>query len=115
MKTSSKLLLVFVAIAVVMILERIATSVVCKDFTAENKEDEGNKAKCPSILKTCISHKTFGSRCSDAPSGMKMNSCTKDTCLCDTDYCNTANDMSDSTKLVVVTLLGVRFLVRGFF
>ncbi|OXA55850.1 hypothetical protein Fcan01_08779 [Folsomia candida] len=98
---------------------KVKRSVACKDFTAASKEGERNKAKCPYSpkLQACATHKTIGSMCATIESEglMKMNSCKDDLCICDTDYCNKGNNMNDASKLVVVTLLGVGYLVRGYF
>ncbi|OXA56175.1 putative transcriptional regulator flp [Folsomia candida] len=96
----------------------------CKDFNEKTKKEEKYQQECSSHYKdpVCMSSivEPKYSRCWE---GTKLpyanlpakNKCNCAACVCDKDFCNTANNMNDASKRVVVTLLGVGYLVRAYY
>ncbi|XP_035706853.1 uncharacterized protein LOC118435249 [Folsomia candida] len=99
-------------------------AVPCTTFDSEAKNRDKYRAECPFHWEEpfCFASKSRGSGCGFKKAAatfgdeLNMNGCnSKSYCVCNSDFCNTANNMNDASKRVVVTLLGVGYLVRGYF
>ncbi|OXA55809.1 hypothetical protein Fcan01_08815 [Folsomia candida] len=96
--------------------EKVGKAMPCKDLTATTQKEDRAQIRCPFFWE--------GSTVKPDPKFAPMNTCPKDAeaCKCNRDFCNglsfgvnKADRMNDSVKRVVVgTLLGVSFFVRGY-
>ncbi|XP_021952602.2 uncharacterized protein LOC110849500 [Folsomia candida] len=114
--------------------EKMDRAMPCKDFTATTQKEDRAQIECLSFWpnQICMTHKTQGRGCSvdfpeppDQPDTVfaPINTCPPDAkgCKCNRNLCNgvvfgassKADDMNDSSKRGVVSLIGISFFVGG--